>query len=287
MAPPTSTDPTDRAAAVGSVVPEPLSARNPRVADLARLSRQRRTREQEGRFVLDGPVLLGAALDDGVEVHDVFVDPDAAARADVAEAVAAAVGRGARAWAVQGGLRGHVEPRTPNGLAAVARTPDRVPPSGAGGTPLHLVLVGVGDPGNVGTLLRTAEAVGATSVLLTDGSVDPWSPKVVRASAGSVLRVPVDHGPAAQVLAEMGRAGVRRVATAGEGGAAPQELDLAGPVALVLGSEAHGLPDDLEGGVDARATLPMAGRVESLNVAVAGSVLAYEVLRQRAAALRP
>ncbi|WCO65120.1 RNA methyltransferase [Iamia majanohamensis] len=255
------------------------------MADLARLSRQRRAREQEGRFVLDGPVLLADAVAAGIEVHDVFVDPDATTRPEVADAVAAAVGSGARAWAVQGGLRGHVEPRTPNGVAAVARTPDAAPdPDPTARAALHLVLVAVGDPGNAGTLLRTAEAVGATSVVLADGSVDPWSPKVVRASAGSVLRVPVGHGSAAEVLAALGEAGVQRVATAGAGGLAPQDLDLAGPVALVLGSEAHGLPADLDAAVDARASLPMAGRVESLNVAVAGSVLAYEVLRQRAGA---
>ncbi len=283
MAPPTSTDPTDRPAAVGSVAPAPLSPRNARVVELGRLSRQRRARADTGRFVVDGPVLLTDAVAAGIEVHDVFVDPGAADRPEVAAAVAAAVGRGARAWAVEGGLRGHVEPRTPHGVAAVASVPAPPAPGPAEApSALHLVLVAVGDPGNAGTLLRTAEAVGATSVVLTDGSVDPWAPKVVRASAGSVLRVPVRSGPADEVLARLGSAGVVRVGTAGTDGTTPQALDLAGPVALVLGSEAHGLPAAVAAAVDVWATLPMQGRVESLNVAVAGSVLAYEVVRQRA-----
>ena len=264
-----------------------LSPRNDRVVGLRRLSRERRARAAEGRFVLDGPTLLTEALAAGIAVDDVFVDPEAADRPEIEWAVGRAAAAGARTWSVTGGLAGHVEPKTPNGTAAVAHIPTSAPtPSGAaGGSPaLHVVLVGVNDPGNVGTLLRTAEAVGATSLVLTDGSVDPWAPKVVRSSAGSVLRVPVRSGPAGPVLDDLAAAGVTRVGTAGAGGLAPDGLDLTGPVALVLGSEAHGLPDEVEALVDAWASLPMQGAVESLNVAVAGSVLAFEVVRQRAAA---
>ncbi len=264
--------------------PAPLSARNARVVELGRLVRQRRARAEAESFVLDGPVLLADAVRAGLQVREVFVDPDARGRADVDDAVAAAVATGASAWMVEGGLRGHVEPRTPNGVAAVARIPSPAPPPGDGSVALHLVLVGVSDPGNLGTLLRTAEAVGAASVVLTEGSVDPWAPKVVRASAGSVLRVPVTTEAAADVLADLGRRGVTRLGTQGAGGEAPQDLDLTGPVALVLGSEAHGLPVEVEGSIDRWVTLPMAGEVESLNVAVAGSVLAFEVVRQRASA---
>lgn len=297
---PTSTDapgPTDPPGAVGPVASGPGSwpevvARNPRVVRLGKLVRQRRAREDEGVFVVDGPVLLADAVRDGLAVEDVLVDPDALDRPEVVAAARAAEAVGARVALLAGGLKGHVDTTTPNGLAAVVRMPGPRPadgpaPSTAPGTTpaLHLVLVGVGDPGNVGTLLRTAEAVGATSVVLCDGAADPWAPKVVRASAGSVLRVPVRSGPAAEVLDALGAAGVQRVGTAGEGGLAPQDLDLAGPVALVLGSEAHGLPPDLRGRIDAWASIPMQGAVESLNVAVAGSVLAYEAVRQRAASI--
>jgi TrmH family RNA methyltransferase len=258
------------------------------VARLGRLVRQRRVREREGAFVVDGPVLLADAVRDGLVVEEVLVDPDAVDRPEVVAAVQAAATSGARVAVLVGGLRGHVDTATPNGVVAIVRRPERgtsegeVAASADGRPALHLVLVGVGDPGNVGTLLRTAEAVGSTSVVLTDGSADPWAPKVVRASAGSVLRVPVRSGAADQVLDGLGAAGIRRIGTAGEGGSAPQELDLGGPVALVLGSEAHGLPSDLRDRIDDWATLPMQGAVESLNVAVAGSVLAFEVVRQRA-----
>lgn len=251
------------------------------MGELGRLARQRRARAEAGRFVLDGPVLLREALVAGVAVEAVYADPEALDRSDVAAALAAAEEAGVPTWTVDGGLHRHVDVTTPHGLAAVARIPDPVLAAPDATPAFHLVLVGVADPGNAGTLLRTAEAVGVSSIVLADGSVDPWSPKVVRASAGSILRVPVRGGPAESVLAELAAAGVRLVGTRARDGLAPDEADLAGPVALVLGSEAHGLPDAVVPLVDAWATLPMQGRVESLNVAVAGSVLAFEVVRQR------
>jgi TrmH family RNA methyltransferase len=274
----------DGGGAPGPVVDaEPLSPRNARVATLGRLARQRRARDAEGCFVIDGPVLLADAVRDGVVVTDVFVDPEAGDRPDVAVAVAAAVAVGARAWSVTGGLRPHVEVTTPHGVAAVARRPEAVT-AARGSAALHVVLVGVADPGNVGTLLRTAEAVGATALVIGEGTADPWAPKVVRASAGSVWRVPLRSGPIAESLDDLADQGVQRIGTSGTDGTAPHRLDLTGPVALVLGNEAHGLPDAVAGGIDTWAALPMEGAVESLNVAVAGSVLAFEVVRQRAVA---
>lgn len=244
--------------------------------------RQRRARDADGLLVVDGPVLLADAVRDGLDVDDVFVAPGALDAPAVADAVAGAAAAGARVWEVTGGLGAHVEPTTPHGVSAVARRPEVVgPPATA---PLHLVLVGVADPGNVGTLIRTAEAVGAHSVVVADGSADPWAPKVVRSSAGSVWRVALDRGPASAALARLGGEGHLRVAAVGGDGPAPHDLDLSGPVAVVLGSEAHGLPPEILAQVDVRASLPMAGAVESLNVAVAGSVLAFEVVRQRAVA---
>lgn len=225
-------------------------------------------------------MLLGEAVAAGLVVEEVFVDPDSVSRAEIVVAVAEAVDVGASAWITGDGLRGLVDVSTPQGVAAVARIPVVAGPAADGSAPLHLVLVGVSDPGNVGTLLRSAEAVGAT-VTLCEATVDPWAPKVVRASAGSVLRIPVRSGVVSRVLEEMGDDGVRLVGTVGTGGRAPDEVDLTGPVALVLGGEAHGLPPHVVASVDELVSLPMAGAVESLNVAVAGSVLAFEAVRQR------
>ena len=132
------------------------------------------------------------------------------------------------------------------------------------------------DPGNLGTILRSAEAAGFDAVALTPGSVDPFSPKVVRASAGALFHVPVlvDVDPTSL--------GIPLVGTSSHHGVAYTEADLSGPMALVVGNEAHGVPEDLS--VDQWVSIPHAGRSESLNAAMATTVLLFESLRQRRAA---
>jgi RNA methyltransferase, TrmH family len=220
------------------------------------------------------------ALACGVEVQEVLVE----ARLDH-DVLAAVERHGVPVHhAPDGALAKASSTATPQPIAAIARRPARearlvIDEAG----PLALVLVGVGDPGNAGTLLRTAEATGARAVLFCDESVDPYNPKCVRASAGSVFRVPVSTGDAVEVLQGCQGAGMTRVATVPQGGQPPDEVDLARPTALVLGSESHGLPSSLAPHVDDRVTVPMVGRVESLNVAMAGAVVCFEALRQRRA----
>jgi len=131
------------------------------------------------------------------------------------------------------------------------------------------------DPGNAGTIIRSAEAAGAQAVVFTPGSVDPFNPKVVRATAGSLFRIPV----VAAELDVLQAAGLRVLATSSHHGTAYTEADLTGRVAVVVGNEAHGVPDDAP--VDGWLTIPHAGAAESLNVAMAATVLAFEVARQR------
>jgi TrmH family RNA methyltransferase len=138
------------------------------------------------------------------------------------------------------------------------------------------VVVGdrLADPGNVGTIVRSAEAAGAQLVWLTDGSADPFGPKAVRASAGSLFRVAVRTG-----ALDGFPSSVRRFATSSHAGLVYTDADLTQPLALVLGNEAHGLGSDVE--VDEWLTIPHVGSAESLNVAMAATVLAFEVARQR------
>jgi TrmH family RNA methyltransferase len=218
------------------------------------------------------------ALACGVDIDEVIVEPalDPAALATIG-----ASGVPVR-HAPEGALARALSTVTPQPVAAVARMPRaRATDLAATGGPLLLVLVGVGDPGNAGTLLRTAEAAGARAVLFCDGSVDPHNPKCVRASAGSLFRVPVATGEAVEVLEACEEAGLARVATIARGGTPLDRADLLDPFALVLGSEAHGLPATLDELLDVRVTIPMEGRVESLNVAMAGAVVCFEALRQR------
>jgi TrmH family RNA methyltransferase len=251
------------------------------VQRLRRLSGRRAARSDEGAFVIEGSVLVAEALAAGLELQEVLVAPDAAA-----DVVDLATRRGVPVHTVAADvLARSLDTTTPQGIAAIAVRPEvdvDVALAAAAGGPLSLVLVDVGDPGNAGTLLRAAEAAGAAAVLFCGGSVDPCNPKCVRASAGALFHLPVSGGgDALAVLEGLGRAGVTRVATVVRGGTPYDAADLTGPLALVLGSEAHGLPAALDQAVDERLTIPMAGRSESLNVAMAGSVLCFESLRQR------
>jgi TrmH family RNA methyltransferase len=253
-------------------------------ARLRRLSRSRADRAAAGSFVVDGPTLIRDALAADVELEGIWVE----------DGLHVELVRDAEAL----GVTVHVVPR--NGVARY-RLSDVVTPQGVVGLArqrsatldevlerdLLVVLAGVSDPGNAGTLLRSAEATGAGAVLFCDGSVDPFSPKCVRASAGSIFHVPVvSTGGPAEVLERIGAAGARRLATSAHAGDAYDDVDLTGATAFVLGSEAHGLPAGLDHVVDASVHIPMAGRTESLNVAIAGSVLLFETARQRRGAAR-
>lgn len=133
----------------------------------------------------------------------------------------------------------------------------------------------IADPGNAGTIVRSAEAAGADAVVFTPGSVDVYNPKVVRSTAGSLFRVPV----CVAELHELRGRGLTLLATSSHRGSAHTRTDLTVPVALVVGNEAHGVPDDAP--VDGWVTVPHHGAAESLNVAMAATVLAFEVARQR------
>jgi TrmH family RNA methyltransferase len=147
-----------------------------------------------------------------------------------------------------------------------------------------VVCVDVRDPGNLGTVLRVAEASGAGGVICCEGSVDAFSPKTVRASAGSLFHVPVvAGGEPLEVLDRMGRWGVHRVGADAHGGSPYDTVDLTVPTALVLGNEAHGLPPRVGAHLDGTVTIPMIGRTESLNVGMAAAVLCFERARQQRA----
>ena len=147
--------------------------------------------------------------------------------------------------------------------------------------PLVVALAGIQDPGNLGTILRSAEAFGADGVLALPGTVSPWNPKCVRASAGSVFRLPVLSISAADCLMHLREAGVRIWTTTTHEAEPADLVDLTAPVALILGNEGSGVPADLAAMADGRITIPCPGAVESLNAAVAASVLLYEAARQR------
>jgi TrmH family RNA methyltransferase len=230
--------------------------------------------------VVEGPVLVAEAVASGVALHRVFSEPDAL----TAELAATLQAAGVEPILVQpGGLGRVLDTATPRPVAAVVPLPTHGLDAAAR-SDLVLVLADVADPGNVGTLVRTAEAAGVGAVVCCGTTADPYAPKAVRASAGSILRlaVVVDQDAPA-VLETLGDAGVTRLALSAGAEGAYDTVDLAGPVAVVLGSEAHGLAPDLTSRVDLMVSIPMVGSVESLNVATAGAIVCFEVARQRRA----
>lgn len=256
------------------------------MARLARLVRQRAARAAEGVFVAEGAKLLDAALQAPVIVHEVFVAHDAVLTPAESAVVERAVSAGVDVVSLDGPrLRRSLDTVSPQAVVAVVDRPAPSPSALADAT-LVVVLVEVSDPGNAGTLLRTAEAAGAGAVVCTTGTVDVWSPKCVRASAGAVLHLDIIEGAEPAVaLAAVRAAGYRLLGTQVTAGRSYDEVDLSVPVAVVLGNEAHGLDPRLADSVDEWVTIPMAGRAESLNVAMAGAVLCFEVLRQRRVAV--
>ena len=174
---------------------------------------------------------------------------------------------------------------TPQPMAALVEPPNwnwtHILASGPKAAALLVVLSGLQDPGNLGAILRSAEAFGATGVVSLPGTVSAWNPKVVRASAGSVFRVPLVAAGERECVDKLHQAGVRILATSVRLAQPAEQVNLAEPVALIIGNEGKGVPAQLAARSDAAVTIPCPGPVESLNAAVAASILLYEASRQR------
>jgi RNA methyltransferase, TrmH family len=166
----------------------------------------------------------------------------------------------------------------PQGIAALVEAPQFTVKAMLSGIPLVMIAAGLQDPGNLGTLVRSAEAFGATGMILLPGTVSLWNAKTLRASSGSAFRLPVVTLTAEDAFATLRGHGVRIFAAVARDG---DSADLRGPSALLVGNEGSGLPDAWIAQADARVTIPLPGGVESLNAAIAGSVLLYEAMRQR------
>ena len=192
-------------------------------------------------------------------------------------------------------FEGIADTEHPQGIAALVEPRkvsfDELLAPAKSAAPLLVVLAGVQDPGNVGTILRTAAAFGATGAVTSasgqSGTASPFSPKALRASAGAALRLPILAGPSLSILlAQLVSSNIRTLASslrdsADQPALAPWEINWCEPVALLVGNEGAGLPEEVERSADARIRIPMSGGIESLNAAAAAAVLFYEAARQR------
>jgi TrmH family RNA methyltransferase len=223
---------------------------------------------------------VNAALESGTEFEAVYVDASAAQSPSLADLANRAQQRGVRVFALADGVIEKIaDAQTPQPVLAAVRFEVHAVATIAK-TGLILVLHDLKDPGNVGTIIRSADAAGVSAVVLTGQSVDPYNPKTLRASAGSMFHLPVVVAPIDEVLAYFGT-DARLLATVVHGGASYREVDFRAVNVVLIGNEADGLDDETIARCDQTISIPMDGRSESLNAGVAASLIAFEALWQR------
>jgi TrmH family RNA methyltransferase len=263
------------------------STANPRVKAALRL-RDRRERDRTGLTLVDGAREARRAIEAGVAIVEAFVcEPQA--DSDDARSVLKMLARG-RGWTAVSQM---VSERLAfgdraDGIVVVIRSPVRslesldLPPD-----PLLVVVEGVEKPGNLGAILRSADGAGASAVIAADPRTDLFNPNVIRASLGTIFVRPVVRATSDETIAWLRDRAIRIVAARVDGPILYTEADLAGAVAIVLGSEAAGLTDAWSSAREIEVSLPMLGMADSLNVSAAAAVLLYEALRQRRVAGPP
>ena len=239
-----------------------------------------------GVLLLDGAHLVADAVAAKVTFQLAAVTPASAERDDVRELVDALGRAGVEVITVSASVMDAVSPvKTPSGLVALAERP--VLEAGqlyAGAAALLVLAVDVQDPGNLGAMVRVAEAAGATGFVAAGGSANPFGWKALRGSMGSALRLPIASEAAAdEAVADARQHGCRVVAAVPRDGRSLFDVDLTGPVAVVIGGEGQGLAASLVDAADERVTIPMQAPVESLNAAVTAALIVYEASRQRSA----
>ncbi|MCK0173263.1 MULTISPECIES: RNA methyltransferase [Mycobacteriaceae] len=231
-------------------------------------------RRRAARFLAEGPNLVEAALRRGV-VSEVFATEDAAAR------FATLLGDADVQLVTERAAKALSDTVTPVGLVAVCRMPEVSLDEVLASSPqLIAVAVETSEPGNAGTLIRLADAMGADAVILAGNSVDPYNGKCLRASAGSIFGITVVEAPdTAGLIAALHTAGLTVLATTLDGDVSLDDAELSAPTAWLFGPEAHGLARDVAALADARVSIPMAGSAESLNVAAAAAICLYQSAR--------
>jgi len=240
----------------------------------------------ERAFVAEGAKVVDAAVESRAAIEAIFLAPHAETSSATEAVILKAHRDGIRIHELAPGVMERVaDAVTPQPILAVVAMLDVGLAAVLERTPL-VVCVDVRDPGNIGAIIRSADAAGAGALICCAGSGDVYNPKTVRASAGSLFHLPVVVAPGpSETLRVLGAAGVRRLATVIRGGDDYGAADLSGRVAIVLGNEANGLPSDLDQLLDGALTIPIEGDAESLNVAMTATVLCFELARRRRSGL--
>lgn len=257
------------------------SAANPLVKRVRALA-DRKHRRRESAFVVQGIQPVWQAVEAGADIEVLLVAPDLLHHRGAIDMVDAQEAGGVRVARLTSELFSRISDRDgPAGLAAIVRAPQsRVADLAVSEGTLFAALYEPGNPGNIGTIIRTASAAGASGVILIGPSADPYDPVAVKASMGALFSVPVAAAESdAEFLAWAAAAGVTVAAASGRAALSCWDATWPLPMALLLGSEGTGLPADLLAAADLEVAIPMTGTAESLNLAVAAGILLYEVRR--------
>ena len=235
-------------------------------------------------LLLDGVHVVSDAVEAGIRIEQVAMTAAAREDPELRPLIEKLARAGVAIATVSSPVMDAISPvRSSSAIAALGKRP-AVPGDAvyAGEHALVVVAIDLQDPGNTGAVVRVAEAGGATGVVAAGATADPFGWKALRGSMGSALRLPVVHvASPADAIADARRHGCRVIATVPRGGRSPYEIDLKGPVAIVIGGEGQGLTPALVDSADDRASIPMQAPVESLNAAVTAGLLVYEARRQR------
>src|SRR5438105_3379398 len=235
-------------------------------------------------LLLDGVHLVQDALAAGIEIEHAAIDVGAVERSDISRLAASLRSKGVQMVTATAPVMGAMSPvRSPTGIVAIARRPERdIDELYKGSAALVVIASDIQDPGNLGAIIRVAEAGGASSVLAAGASADPFGWKALRGSMGSALRFPVDRVDDAGIaVKEARKRGCRVLATVPRNGKSLFDVNLKLPTALLIGGEGPGLSEALLASADERITIPMRAPVESLNAAVTAALVVYEARRQR------
>ncbi len=264
---------------------EITSPANPRIKQLVALRRRRGRDQADGATLVEGAAEIGLALAAGVRPQALYYCPELSTPGSLAITEQAA-SAGAEIIRVSRPVFDKISYREgPDGwLAVVPAVPDRLDQLQLTARPLVLVCAGLEKPGNLGAILRTADAAGLDAVIAVDPVTDWANPNVVRASKGTVFSVPVASAATQEALAWIGSHGLQIVAATPDAQQLVTEADLTGPTVIAVGAEQTGLTDDWLKRADVRIRIPMFGLADSLNVSTSAAIISYEAVRQRLAA---
>ncbi len=258
------------------------SAVNPRVKEAVRI-RERRLTEEQNLLVIEGRRIIETALEAGVDIREVFFTDRFGSQKEGRAILNSIRGKGANIFAVAEHVLNKItDTETPQGVVAIASykifSLDSLPLKK---NALYAVADGVREPGNLGTIIRTADAAGVAAAIILEGTCDVFMPKVIRATAGSIFNIPIARATERYFLKWLRSRKVLLAAASADAATSVFDAELTGPAAFVFGNEAHGVSKAIKDAADLSLKIPIYGKAESLNVATSAAVCLYEAARQR------